>query len=73
LDIDDTRLTEVAKGYLLQAAFHGAGSSPFCDELGCRLYNAHTQKDMLAAQEGEPGLCPEHQARLVELLSQEKP
>ncbi len=60
LEVDDPRLTEVAKGYLLQAVFNNIAASPFCDDPSCRLFDAHTQKDMLAAQQGEPGLCGEH-------------
>lgn len=59
---EDLRLTEVAKGYILQALAYHVSGDPFCSERKCRLYNAHWQEEMLQAQLGErDGLCPEHQ------------
>jgi len=50
LDHDDDRLTKVAKGYALQALAYHVTGEPFCDDPRCRLYNAHWQEEMLAAQ-----------------------
>lgn len=47
---DDPRLTEVAKGYVMQAVAYMLTGWPFCDDPGCRLFNAHWQKEMLTAQ-----------------------
>lgn len=68
LDHDDERLTEVAKGYLLQAIFNQLLGKPFCEDGHCRLFNAHWQEEMLRAQlEGPYELCPHHQQLLGEL------
>jgi len=65
---DDPKLTEVAKGYALQAVFYHATGDPFCSDPGCRLFNAHWQKDMLYAQLGSPyELCPAHERALAAL------
>jgi hypothetical protein len=63
LDHDDARLTEVAKGYALQAVAYHLTGEPFCDDPRCRLYNAHWQEEMLAVQLGG-GLCERHRAAL---------
>lgn len=61
----DARFTEVAQGYLLQSLFFHLTGDPFCEDKGCRLYNAHWQEEMLQAQlGGPPELCPRHQAVL---------
>ncbi len=65
LDHDDPRLTEAAKGYALQAVAYHLTGEPFCDDPHCRLYNAHWQEQMLAAQMGGK-LCDRHRALLRE-------
>ncbi len=68
IDYDDERLTEVVKGYCLQALFFHLKGDPFCDDKDCRLYNAHWQEELIAAQlQGDSELCPFHQ----EILSNE--
>ena len=52
LDYGDKRLTEVAKGYAMQAAFYSLSGNPFCEDKGCRLYNAHWQEELIFAQLG---------------------
>lgn len=59
LDHDDARLTEVAKGYVLQATAYHLTGEPFCDNPRCRLHNAHWQEEMLAAQLGGE-VCERH-------------
>ncbi len=62
---NDERLTEVAKGYALQAVFYALFGEAFCDDKDCRLYNAHWQEEMLNAQlNGAYDLCPRHEAML---------
>ena len=57
----DERLTEVAKGFLLQAAFYQWLGEAFCQDSHCRLFNAHWQEELLQAQLGGPyELCPRH-------------
>ncbi|MBI4345159.1 MAG: hypothetical protein HY555_06245 [Euryarchaeota archaeon] len=63
LDYDDGRTTEVVKGYALQGTFYLLGLEPFCPDRRCRLYNAHTQEELLEAQMGG-GLCERHRGVL---------
>lgn len=60
LDFDDPRLTEVAKGYALQAAFYHMTGEPFCDDEDCVLFNAHWQEELLHAQVESGLLCARH-------------
>ncbi|MFQ5996865.1 MAG: DUF6775 family putative metallopeptidase [Dehalococcoidales bacterium] len=61
LDYEDERLTEVAKGYAMQAVFYSLTGEPFCDDKGCRLYNAHWQEELIFAQlESEYEFCQRH-------------
>lgn len=62
---EDPRTTEVAKGYAMQALFYAFTGEPFCHEAGCRLFNAHWQREMLAAQLGGTEYCPRH-AQMLE-------
>ncbi len=66
---EDPRTTEVIKGYVAQAAFYYMTGEPFCQERGCRLFNAHWQKDLLFSQlYAETEFCARHE-RLVGALS----
>ncbi|MHC5036622.1 MAG: DUF6775 family putative metallopeptidase [Planctomycetota bacterium] len=57
----DPRLTEVLKGYVLQAVFYHGTGDPFCEDPDCRLFNAHRQAEVIRAQLGEGAeLCPRH-------------
>ncbi len=67
IDHDDARLTDIAKGYAMQAVFHHLISEPFCDNRNCRLFNAHWQEDMIHAQLEGPDLCERHAGILVGL------
>lgn len=60
----DRRMTEVAKGYALQAVFYAAFGEAFCPEPGCRLYDAHWQEELLRAQIESGRLCPRHEEML---------
>ena len=64
---DDPRLTEVAKGYVMQAIFYHVFGNPFCENKRCRLYNARWQEELLEAQLSSPEFCPKHARRLKEL------
>ena len=66
IDYADKRLTEVVKGYAMQAVFYSLSGAPFCEDKGCRLYNAHWQEELIFAQLGsEYEFCPRH-TRLIE-------
>lgn len=68
IDYDDERLTEVTKGYALQAVVYALTGDPFCRDTGCRLYNAHWQAELILAQlESEYEFCPRHTALLKNL------
>jgi hypothetical protein len=68
LEHGDQRLTEVMKGYILQALFYHLTGEPFCPDPGCRLFNAHWQEEVLRSQLGEGyEFCPRHQAWLEEI------
>jgi len=66
IDYDDERLTEVVKGYVMQAVFYALTGNPFCDDKGCRLYNAHWQEELIFAQlESEYEFCQRHSELLA--------
>jgi len=61
IDYEDERLTEVVKGYVMQAVFYSLVGDPFCQDKGCRLYNAHWQEEVVFAQLGSGyEFCPRH-------------
>lgn len=62
IDYDDERLTEVMKGYVMQALFFHITGEPFCEDKNCRLYNAHWQEEVINAQlKSEYEFCEFHQ------------
>ena len=66
LEYHDSRLSEIAEGYLLQAIMYYETGEAFCDNLDCRLFNSHWQKDLLHSQIDNKKLCEKHQ----EILNQ---
>jgi len=68
LDHGDLRMTEVLKGYAMQALFFHLLGEPFCEDPDCRLFNSHWQEEVLHAQlDGQYEFCPKHEAILKEL------
>jgi hypothetical protein len=67
LKYNDQRITEVAKGYSMQAISFQLSENPFCNNQICRLFNAHWQEEMLKAQMSEPEFCPKHEKWLNRL------
>lgn len=58
---EDERTTEVLKTYVAQALLYWLTGEPFCDEAGCRLYNAHWQEELLGERlDGVKGMCGRH-------------
>lgn len=71
LDHDDQRLTEVVKGYAMQAVMYQTTGEAFCTEPDCRLFNAHWQAELIRAQlEGPPEYCARHEELLTAMRSQ---
>ena len=61
IDYEDKRMTEVTKGYAMQAVFYSLTGAPFCEDKGCRLYNAHWQEELIFAQlESGYEFCQRH-------------
>ncbi len=61
LDHGDPRMTEVLKGYAIQALFSHLTGDPFCDDQDCRLFNSHWQEEVLHSQtDGRYEFCPRH-------------
>ena len=61
LEYNDSRLSKIVQGYLLQAIFYYETGDPFCNNLECKLFNAHWQKDLLHSQLKVGKLCKNHQ------------
>ncbi len=68
IDYEDKRMTEVTKGYAMQAVFYSLTGAPFCEDKGCRLYNAHWQEELIFAQlESGYEFCGQH-TRILDSL-----
>ena len=67
LDYHDKRTSKIIEGYLLQAIFYYITGEPFCENLDCRLNNAHWQKDLLYSQLEFGKLCGKHHSILEKL------
>jgi hypothetical protein len=66
----DLRMTEIMKGYLMQAFFYHVFGNPFCDDPNCRLYNAHWHEEVIKAQiTSSYEFCQMHEEALSNLLS----
>ena len=61
LDYGDYRINFAAVGYALQALFFFiTEGNPFCNDINCRLYNAHWQEELIYSQVQSQRLCDEH-------------
>jgi len=69
IDYDDERITEVMKGYVMQAIFYHLMLEPFCPNEKCRLHNSHWQEEVILAQLGpkEYEFCERHAAILEKI------
>ena len=69
IDYDDERLTEVMKGYVMQALFYHLFQEPFCDKITCKLYNSHWQEEVIKSQLEcrEKEFCDRHHEALNKL------
>jgi hypothetical protein len=71
IDYGDPRMTDIVKGYAMQAFFYHVSFEPFCEEKNCRLFNAHWQEDMMNAQLGKPDFCERHEGILERIKTEE--
>ena len=71
IDYNDERMTEIVKGYAMQAYFYHLKFDPFCEDKSCRLYNAHWQKEMIHAQLEGKDFCERHE-RILERIKERK-
>ena len=61
IEYNDPRMTEVCKGYTAQALFFHITGEPFCEDKGCRLFNAHWQEELIYSQLESPyEFCKAH-------------
>ena len=70
LEYNDSRISEIIKGYVLQAIMYYETGDAFCEDKGCRLFNAHWQKDLFYSQLENKKLCNEHQKSIKKLTNQ---
>ena len=70
LEYHDSRLNEIAEGYVLQAILYYGTGEAFCEKKECRLFNAHWQKDLFYSQIETKKLCNKHQENLKKLRNQ---
>jgi hypothetical protein len=65
IDYGDSRITEVMKGYAMQALFFHLSGEPFCEDPNCRLFNSHWQEEVLHSQLDSPyEFCRRHETIL---------
>jgi hypothetical protein len=69
IDYEDERLTEIIKGYIMQAFFYHTVFEPFCEDKNCRLYNAHWQEEMIHAQLEGKDFCERHEGILERIMT----
>ncbi len=69
IEYDDERLTDIVKGYVMQAFFYHLTFEPFCKDKNCRLFNAHWQEDMIKAQLEGKDFCERHEGILETVKS----
>ena len=61
LEYGDCRINFAAVGYVLQALFFFiTEGNPFCNDINCRLYNAHWQEEVIHSQIQSKRLCKKH-------------
>ena len=70
LEYHDSRLSDIIKGYVLQAIMYYTTGDAFCENKECRLFNAHWQKDLFYSQLENKKLCDKHQEKLNEIRNQ---
>ncbi len=67
LEYNDPRLPKIIEGYLIQSIMYCETGDVFCNDVKCRLFNAHWQKDLLISQIKNPSLCDQHTKILTKI------
>lgn len=68
IEYNDPRMTEVCKGYTAQALFFHITGEPFCEDKGCRLFNAHWQEELIYSQLESPyEFCEKHKKMITQI------
>jgi hypothetical protein len=67
VDYGSSEITEVLKGLTLQGMMFHLTLQPFCDDKGCRLFNAHWQEDLIGSQITSAKMCANHEKILRRL------
>jgi len=70
LEYNDSRISEIIEGYILQAIMYYETGDPFCEDKECRLFNAHWQKELFYSQLENKKLCNKHQKSIKKLTNQ---
>jgi hypothetical protein len=71
LEYNDSRISDIAEGYLLQAIMYYHTGEAFCENKECRLFNAHWQKDLFYSQLENKKFCDNHQKILKNMTNQD--
>ncbi|MDH3312336.1 MAG: hypothetical protein OEM28_04205 [Nitrosopumilus sp.] len=61
LEYHDSHLSEISEGYLLQSIMYYETGEAFCENVNCRCYNAHWQKDLFRSQINNKKFCKKHE------------
>ena len=67
LEYNDSRISDIIEGYVLQAIFYYETGDAFCDNKQCRLFNAHWQKDLFISQIDNKKMCRKHEDILTKM------
>ena len=67
LEYNDPRLPDIVEGILLQIIFYYETGDVFCDNIQCRLFNAHWQKDLFISQIENKKICEKHEKVLSKM------
>ena len=70
LEYHDIRISEIIEGILLQIIAHQETGEGFCDDINCRLFNAHWQKELLFSQVENKKICKKHKKLFEETIQQ---
>ena len=71
LEYNDSKISDIVEGYLLQAIMYYQTGEAFCENKECRLFNAHWQKDLFYSQLENKKFCDKHQIILKNMTNQD--